>query len=332
VRSTGQAITIAQDVASRNYFAHFSVSLTGTLVYAPGAGTTADRRLVWVDRKGNATPIDAPGDDYVDPAISPDGKYFAICLRRLAEQTFAVYDVTRGVLMRLSGNGMRSVAPVWAPDGKSLYFDASGQGSKLGIYRMPADGSAMPALVRELPSSGHVTAIAGDHASLQLNDPSTGTDLWLLKLDGSEMKPFRKTNAIERQGSFSPDGRFIAYVSDESGRPEVYVEQVSGSIGRWQISTAGGEQPRWSHQGNEIFYRNGTKMMVVTVQTTPFSTTKAIEMFDLPYDRGGAVPGYDVAPDGQHFLMTLPEHPNPTEVRVIVGWPEELKKAGAVRP
>ena len=328
-RVTGPAVVIVQDVAARNYFAHFDVSQNGTLVYAPGLGTITERDLVWVDRSGKATKIDAAPEDYVDPSISPDGKYFVVCLRRLAEQSFGVYDISRGLMMRMGSNNMRSVAPVWAPDGKTLYFDGSGQNAKLGIYRMPADGSSPPTLVREMPSNAHLTSISGDHASLMLNDPTTNTDLWMLSLDGRDMKPFRKSSAIERQGSFSPDGKYIAYTSDESGRPEVYVEQIGGGPGRWQISTDGGEQPRWSRKGNEIFYRNGTKMMAVAVQLAPFSAAKAVELFDLPYDRGGAVPGYDVTPDGQRFLMTMPQHPNPTEIRVVVGWPEELKKGAA---
>jgi Tol biopolymer transport system component len=177
-----------------------------------------------------------------------------------------------------------------------------------------------------MSTNSHITSILAGHASVMVSDPSTGIDLWDMTLDGRELKPFRQTKANERQGSFSPDGKFLAYASDESGRSEVYVESVSGSGARWQISANGGEQPRWSHKGDEIFYRNGTKMMSVAVQTAPFSAAKPVELFDGNYDRGGAVPGYDVAPDGQHFLMTMPEHPNPTEIRVVVGWPEELKQ------
>ena len=323
---TGPAVLIAQDVAGRNFFGHYAVSATGTLIYAPGAGMTTARNFAWVDRKGKAAKIDAPADDYIDPSISPDGKHFVVCVRIGTEQALAVYDVGRGFMMRMSANHLRNAAPIWAPDSKTLYFDASGQGAKLGIYRMPADGSAAPVLVREMPSNAHITSISGDKASLMLNDPATNTDLWMLSLDGRELKPFRKTSATERQGSFSPDGKFLAYSSDESGRAEVYVEQASGSGARWQISTTGGEQPRWSHKGNEIFYRNGSKMMSVTVQATPFSAAKPVELFDVNYDRGGAVPGYDVAPDGQHFLMTAPERPNPTEIRVVIGWPEELQR------
>ena len=159
-----------------------------------------------------------------------------------------------------------------------------------------------------------------------LNDPSTNADLWTLTLDGRDLQPFRKTPATERQGSFSPDGKYIAYSSDESGRAEVYVESASGSGARWQISTTGGEQPRWSRKGNEIFYRTGNEVMSVTVQASPFSAAKPVELFDANYDHGGAVPGYDVAPDAQRFLMTAPERPNPTEIHVVIGWPEELKR------
>jgi Tol biopolymer transport system component len=323
---TGPAVVIAQNVAGRNFFAHYAVSATGTLVYAAGAGITPARNLVWVDRKGSAIKIDAPAGDYVDPSISPDGRHFVICVRNVTEQALAVYDVGRGVMMRMSANHLRNAAPIWAQDSKTLYFDAPGQDAKHGIYRMPADGSAAPVLVREMPSNAHMTSVLGDKASLMLNDPSTNTDLWTLTLDGRDLQPFRKTSATERQGSFSPDGKYLAYSSDESGHPEVYVEQASGSGARWQISTNGGEQPRWSRKGNEIFYRTGTKMMSVTVQGSPFSASKPVELFDANYDRGGAVPGYDVAPDGQHFLMIAPERPNPTEIRVVVGWPEVLKQ------
>ena len=331
---TGPAVVIAQDVAGGNFLAHYGVSATGTLVYAPGAGINAGRNLVWVDRKGNGRKIDAPAEDYIDPSVSPDGKRFVVCVRKINEQALAVYDVGRGVMMRMSGNHLRNASPIWSPDGKTLYFDAGGQSAKTAIYRMPADGSAAPELVREMPSIGHITSVLGDKASLMLNDPTTNTDLWTLSLDGRDLRPYRRTPAAERQGSFSPDGKYLAYSSNESGRVEVYVEQASGSGARWQISTNGGEQPRWSRKGNEIFYRNGSKMMSVTVQATPFSAAKPVELFDVNYDRGGAVAGYDVAPDGQHFLMTLPERPNPTEIRVVVGWPEELKRksSAATRP
>ncbi len=336
---TGTATIVAQGVSARNWFANFAVANDGTMVYAPGEGLGSAHMLVWVDRKGNATKIDVPAEDYVDPSIAPDGRHFVVCVRKLTEQALAIYDMERGVLMRMSGNRLRSAAPTWSADGKTIYFDSAGatkeagaaMNFKQGIYRMAADGSGEPSLVREMSTFAHVTSIFGNTGTLMLNDPTTNYDLWSLDLPTQQVKPFRKTNAAERQGAYSPDGKYLAYTSDESGRNEVYVETASGSGARWQISTNGGEQPRWSRKGNELFYRSGTKMMSVTVQMTPFLAGKPVELFDGNYDRGGAVPGYDVTPDGQHFLMTQPERPNPTELRVVIGGLDELKKTGAWR-
>jgi Tol biopolymer transport system component len=262
----------------------------------------------------------------VDPSIAPDEKRFVIAVRRVSEQALAVYDVQRGVLMRMSSNGARHAAPTWMPGGKTLVFDAAGPNLKLGVYRMAADGSGPPELVHELPANGHVTSVSPQgQASVMLNDPSTSTDVWLLDMNGDhQFRQFRRTPAMERQGSFSPDGRWLAYSSNESGRPEVYVEPVPGPGGRWQISSNGGEQPRWAHNGREIFYRSGTKMMGVKVETeAQFVAAKPVQLFDVDFDRGGAVAGYDVTPDGQSFLMVKSEQPSPKVIRVVIGWPRE---------
>jgi Tol biopolymer transport system component len=279
-----------------------------------------------VNRRGQAQKIDLPPNDYVDPSISPDGKRFAIAIRSVSEQQLAVFDTVRGVLMRIPANGTRNASPTWTPDGRELVVDASGSNQKHGIYRIAADGSSGPKLVCPLNANGHVTSIAQGRAVMMMADPATSSDLWTLDLDGrSEPQPFRRTPAMERQGSLSPDGKWMAYASNESGRSEIYVEPLPGPGGRWQISTNGGEQPRWARHGHEIFYRNGTKMLTVGVQTEgSFSASKPSELFDAGFDRGGAVAGYDATPDGKMFLMTRSERPNPTEIRVVVGWPEEI--------
>jgi Tol biopolymer transport system component len=206
------------------------------------------------------------------------------------------------------------------PDGKTLLFDAFLP--ERGIYRIASDGGLVPQLIRKTTLSSHVTAIAGDYAAVMVTDPATSTDLWLLSLrEPYEMRPFKRTPASERQASFSPDGRWMAYASNESGRSEIYVEPVPGPGGRWQVSANGGEQPRWVRNGREIIYRVGTKMMSVPVQVQPiFQAGKTVELFDRKFDRGGSVSGYDVTPDGRTFVMIRSEHPSPTEIRVIVGW------------
>lgn len=329
VRVTGPPEVLAKDVAGARWFGHFGASQNGTLIYVKGTNLTASRDVVWVDRKGVAQKVDAAALDYVDPSVDPDGKHFVVCIRTATEQSLAVYDRSSGGMMRMSNNTFRSAAPIYDSTGKYLYFDAVDAQGKRGIFRMLSDGSAAPELVREVPHFAHITSIANGRASVTLVDPDTKTDLWMMSLDGKEFAPFRKTPAAERQGSFSPDGKYLAYASDESGRSEIYVESASGSGARWQISVGGGEQPRWSKKGNEIFYRTGSKMLSVAVQENPFSASKPVELFDTSYDRGGAVAGYDVTPDGQHFLMSRSEEASPTEIRVIMNWTEQLKREAA---
>jgi Tol biopolymer transport system component len=319
----GSATQMASGVTEDNFVGQASASANGVLAYAPGPIGNFLRNLYLVNRSGVEQKLDIPPSGYIDPAVSPDGKRIAIALQYMNAQQLAVYDRDRGVLMRIvATNGSLSNAPVWTPDGKDLLFDSVGASQKRGIYRVAADGSSPPQLVHETTISSHVTSVEGGHAAVMVNDPVTSADLWLLSLGAqSDMHAFKQTSATERQGTLSPDGRWMAYVSNESGRSEIYVEPVPGPGGRWQISTSGGEQPRWVRNGREIVYRNGTKMMSSAVQIQPaFAAAKPVELFDRKFDRGGAVTGYDVTPDGQTFVMTRSEKANPTEIRVVVGW------------
>jgi eukaryotic-like serine/threonine-protein kinase len=318
----GSAVQVASGVTEDNFVGQASASGNGVLAYAPGPVGNLLRNLYSVSRSGVEQKLDAPAAGYIDPAISPDGKRVALAVQYVSAQQLAVYDRERGVLMRVVANGALNNAPVWTPDGKDLLFDSVGTSEKRGLYRAAADGSSAPQLVHETTISSHMTSVAGGYAAVMVNDPASSADLWLLRLGSQpEMRPFKQTPAAERQGTLSPDGHWMAYASNESGRSEIYVEPVPGPGGRWQISTNGGEQPRWVRTGREIVYRNGTKMMSAAVQTQPtFGAAKPIELFDRKFDRGGTVGGYDVTPDGQTFVMTRSEQANPTEIRVVVGW------------
>jgi Tol biopolymer transport system component len=321
---TSPARLLANGVDQHDLVPQFDASQNGLLAFVPGEPGNFTRSLYWLDRHGNATRIALPSEDYVDPAISPDGKRFAICIRRTIEQQLAVYDIERGVLLRLSRFGTRNAAPAWASDGKSVLYDGSGSDLKFGIYSTAADGSNSPELLHPLTSNAHVTSVSPKGiAVVQANDPATMVDLYMLSLSGShDLTAFRRTPAVEREGSFSPDGNYVAYASSESGRSEIFVERVGGGTGRWQVSTAGGEQPRWCHNGQELFYRNGSRIYSVAVDTRQtFAASPPAEVFNVDFDRGGAVSGYDVSPDGQRFLVTRSDQPNPTEVRFVMNWP-----------
>lgn len=146
--------------------------------------------------------------------------------------------------------------------------------------------------------STHVTSVAGDYAALAVSDPATSTDLWILHMSHPvDRRLFKRTSAAERQGALSPDGHWMAYASNESGRSEIYIEPVPGPGGRRQLSSDGGEEPRWVRNGKEITYRSGTKMMSVPVPVQPtLQVGKPVVLFDGKFDRGMGVAGYDVTP------------------------------------
>jgi Tol biopolymer transport system component len=322
LRLLGTPAEIETGVNEVNYVPQASASRTGVLAYAPGPAGDFFRNLFLVNRKGVERKLDLPPNDYIDPAFSPDGKRIALVIRSV--QQLEVLEPDRGAVTSLAPN-FSNFAPTWTPDGKNLLLDAFDASRQHGIYRVAADGSSEPQLLRTISQTSHITSIGGDYAAVMVNDPVTTTDLWLLSLHTPyDMQPFKRTPAVERQGALSPDGRWLAYASNESGRSEIYVEPVPGPGGRRQLSSEGGGQPRWVRNGREIIYRNGTKVMSVPVQLRrDFQFGKVVELFDRKFDPGAAVAGYDVSPDGQTFVMTRSERDNPTEIRVVIVWPDK---------
>jgi len=326
----GNPSQIETGVTEENYVPQASAARAGVLAYAPGPAGNFARDLFLVNRQGIERKLDLPPKDYIDPAFSPDGKRIAIVIR----------SVQQLEILERDGGTVTSIAPTfanfaanWTTDGKSLLFDAiprspersfaTDASRQRGLYRIAANGSSAPELIRTTPQVSHITSVAGNYAAVMVNDAVTNTDLWLLGMRPPyEMQPFKRTPAVERQGSLSPDGHWMAYESNESGRSEIYVEPVPGPGGRKQISMEGGEQPRWVRNGREITYRSGTKMMSVSMQLQPsFQAGKPVALFDRKFDRGGAVAAYDVTTDGQMFVMTRSERDNPTEIRVVLNWP-----------
>jgi serine/threonine protein kinase len=321
VQILGSPTEIETGVNEENYIAQATASRTGVLAYAPGPAGNFLRNLFLVNRTGQEQKLDVPPNDYVDPAFSPDGKRIAVVIRSV--QKLEVLERDRGGVTSIVTNLTSYFAPVWTLDGRNLLLDGFNTSRERGIYRVAADGGSEPELMRQTPHVSHITSIGGEYGAVMVSDPVTNTDLWLLGLRSPhEMRPFKNSTAVERQGALSPDGGWMAYASNESGRSEIYVGPVPGPGGRRQISSLGGEQPRWVRNGKEIVYRNGTKMMSVPVQVRPdLQTGKPIELFDRKFDRGAAVNAYDVTSDGQTFVMTRSERDNPTEIRIVIGWP-----------
>jgi serine/threonine-protein kinase len=324
---TGPSVPLSVDVLTRTAYgsAQFAFSREGSLVYVPGA-SAPERTLVWVDRNGASRPLTGSRRDYEHPRLSPDGKRLAVTTWE-DKAHLSVYDLERDALTRLSGP--EGNQPIWSPDGGRITY----RSAPFELVWRAADGSGPIEKLASLTGAGEPSSWSPDGKALAFTDvhPSSGADIWVLSLDGArEPRPFVQTNAAEAGGAFSPDGRWIAYDSKESGRLEVYVQPFPGPGGRWQVSTEGGRQAHWAKNGREIFYRSGDKMMVVEVETNPsFRVSRPELLFEGNYAGGVEAFGsanYDVTADGRRFVMIRTEEETaPTEVHVVLHWAEELK-------
>jgi Tol biopolymer transport system component len=288
-------------------------------------------RLVWVARNGAEQPISAPVRAYIFQRISPEGGRVAVDIREQESQVW-LYDLIRGTLTRLTFEGSLSLSAVWAPEGKRLAVQSNKDGP-LNIFWEPADGSSGLERLTTSESLQFPMSWSRDGQLLAFGeiDPNSGYDIWVLRLSDRKAQPFLRTPFNESVPQFSPDGHWLAYVSDETGRWEIYVQSYPGPGGKWQISTDGGMEPVRNPNGRELFYRKGDKMMAVDIATQPsFNAGKPRILFEGRYERTPATgPNYDISPDGQRFLMLKPseqEAAAPTQINVVLNWFEELKR------
>jgi len=324
---TGDSVPVVQGVRQTTTgFVDYSISDNGTLVYVPSTGGL-DGTLVWVDRQGLATPLIEDRQAYRRPRLSPDGQRVAVAFQSEANSDIWIYDIGRGTRMRLTVEG-NNESPVWTPDGTRVTFWSDRDGIQ-DLYLKPADGSGQAELLLNM-NSGNIlipTSWSPDGESLAFYDVTSSRDIWVLPR-GGDGAPFVVTAFNEGSPLFSPDGRWLAYGSNESGRDEIYVQPYPGPGVKWPISTEGGTEPRWSADGRELFYRLGDKMMVVEVQSEPaFTSGRPQLVFEVPYLRDQfATSNYDISPDGQRFLMIKADQAEVPQINVVLNWFEELKR------
>ena len=333
----GEPITLIENVQTTTTGrTQYALSRTGTLIYipsSPGSGSGAARSMVWMDRKGQETRINAPPRAYGQQTISPDGRLVALST---FDQDGAVWiwDLRSETLRRLTFGGGIDVSPLWTPDGRSIIFSSTRDGRVNNIYRQPADGSGSAerltvSAVQQFPQS--VTPDGSRLIGEELRSGSDDLVSWpAAGGNDAAAETLLGTPAAEHGGRLSPNGRYLAYESNESGRVEIYVRpfpNVSG--GRWQISTNGGMSIQWGPNGRELFYVEPSgAMMAVRVETNErtFANGAPTKLFDLPSARDA---GFSVDRDGQRFLLVkeAPADPNapPPQIVVVVGWFEELK-------
>jgi len=289
-------------------------------------------RLTWVDRTGRVEPVDLPAAMYFDVAISPDGQRAAVTVIGGTGGDAWVYDFSRKTFTRLTFVGSTRT-PVWSPDGKSIYFTTLTVDNSLQIARVPADGGGEQEVVAVVPNTLYLRGIFGESRAALVDYTSTNQlqDLGVLPFGkDAKIQPLITTQFDEFAASLSPDRRWVAYQSNETTRYEVYVREASGKGGRWQVSSLGGEEPRWSADGRELYFRNDTRMMVARINPgASFQNDTPQLLFEGVYNlRSDSGISYDVSGNGR-FLMIRPtdDDATPAGVRMILNWTDTLKQA-----
>jgi eukaryotic-like serine/threonine-protein kinase len=335
----GQPVTVLEGVlmSRTTGVANFSLAANGDLFYAPGQADGGARTLALVDRRGNAERLPLPARSYLHPRISPDGHKLAIEIEGSNHDIY-VYDFASGVLSNITTDGI-SHWPIWSPDGQWIGY-RSGPMGRYGLWQVRADRSRPPEQIQGIGQSQSVGSYSPDGRAMVYLIMGQGVPpkLAIAPLDGQGApQPLGESRFAEGSPKVSPDGRWLAYCSNESGRPQVYVQAFPGPGPKVQVSNDGGTDPVWRRTGEELFYRNGDAMVAVPVTPT-FSAGRPQELWKGHYSHGMSsscgAPGvtssnYDVTPDGQRFLMIEDAHQDLGTARhmvVVQNWADELRR------
>ncbi len=346
---------VEQVMTSATGAANFAISRGGTLVFVPGSASGPvgiQRSLVWVTRQGREEPLNAPLRAYVIPRLSPDGTRVALDVRD-QEQDIWIWDLGRRTLTRLTFEAGPDTYPVWTPDGRRIVF-SSVRGGPFNLYWQASDGTGGVERLTTSPNVQNATSISPDGSRVILWEvsPKTAPDILAWTLGGPATAPgaaaqppavqsradvLVQTTFTEFAAEVSPDGRWLAYASNESGELQIYVRPFPNvNSGRWQVSSGGGTKPVWARSGRELFYvdANG-HLTAVPVQAagSTFVAGNPTKLFEGRYFLGGPPHHtYDVSPDGQRFLMIKDstateqtQNATPASLVVVLNWFEELK-------
>lgn len=338
----GSAVVIVDGVSALagNTSMFFSVSRNGALAFLPDADTPA-KQLTWVDRSGKQ--LDTVGEPgaYLSLALSPDGRMLATEQPDPAAKTsdIRVLDLVRATSTRLTFDPADDMMPVWSPDGKKIAYTSRRRG-KWQVYMRDASGSGEEELTYEMDHALYAEDWSPDGRTLALDYQVPGgsaANVWLLPLDSRKPEPFSQSRFFEAVPSFSPDGRWLAYESVESGRTEVYVKPAGGQKGKWQISNSLGITPYWRGDGKELFYESPDppgKIMAVDIAVKDGAIQAGIPHALFSVDEGLAVfnrptRAWAVTRDGQKFIVNVPQKQERVNgFQVILNWTSLLQKDG----
>jgi hypothetical protein len=331
LKTTGEPVPLAEQIGTDFVgLARFSVSRDGVLAYRTGE---SGNRVIWVDRSGKELETLVDKGDYQDPVFSPARDQLALEINepRVGKSDIWLRDLTRGVNSRFTFDPSNAYGPVWTPKGDAIVYTSERDGAA-GIYEKSTLGQGEEKLLARLDGLFFPTSMLPDGSAVayQIRNPKTGFDIMILpRTQGAKPFTFRATPFNDSNARFSPDGKFIAYVSNESGRNEIYVQPYPGPGRTWQISTTGGTDIQWRSDGKELYYRAlDQKLMAVEVQLAPtFQAGIPQPMFLGHVASGPAVTKYAPDPTGQKFLVVSTlgrEFLTPTTV--VLNWPAALGK------
>lgn len=335
---TGPAVSVLQGVFLRqSELSFWDVSRNGTLVQASGS---TDGTLVSVSRTGEAEPLVAGTRRYRRPRASPDGSRIVVEVDPTGEGLTANAFTANGTIDLWMVNraaqtftrftfGAKSADPAWTRDGRRVAFARQAKDSSFDIYWQLADGSGSAELLYEAPGSQWPYGFTPDGKTMLFDEMVGGAPIRIATVavpGGKTAKPAMESEFINRLGELSPDGKWLAYTSNESGHTDVYVRAFPGPGAKWAVSNNGGDQVLWNPNGRELFYRDGAKIIAVGVSTSPtFEVLKRTVLFDDRFAVAGTL-NWDVFPDGNHFVMVQPADRD-AKLVVTVNWLTELNRA-----
>lgn len=324
----GAPVPVLDDLHTRPLFgaSAYDVSREGTLVYVSGEAHLSQNRLVWVDRDGGMKPLIPEPGAYTWAHASSRGDQLAIMVSG-ANDTLWIQDIDRETLSPFV-RGFDNGAPLWTPDASRLVFESNRAGT-YQIYSTLADGPGDVDRLSQGEYEQEPESFSPDGNTLLFTEihPQTSSDIWALEMTGTrEPTPLLVTDADETNPRVSPDGRWLAYQSDESGPIEIYVQAFTEPGRRWQVSPDGGANPQWHPVEGELFYRRGDAMMAVDVTgDSELKIGVPRALFEVPQSPPGL--NYTISADGERFVMIIPEpRPEVTELRLVLNWTEELKR------
>ena len=325
LESTGPEAVVVRGVAGEADTGNgqFGVSRTAILVYETALDTQT--RLAFVDRGGGIEMLHQDFRVMRNPRLEPNGRHIVVSITEDRTSDVWMFELERGTFDRFTSDG-GPVTAEWSPDGNLISYQSNHTG-KYEVFIEPADRVGA-ARILDLAVEGVFDAIVWHPDGQTLAYGAEPGDIWTTTLDGTEHQQFTDTEFVEGLAAFSPDGNWVAFMSQEEGREQVYVTPYPGPGRRQVVSTEGGDEPRWSRDGSELFYRRGTEMMAVSFDPAanpPLGRPQQLFSVSSPLDPWN-VPNYDVTRDGRFLMLIADQNAEPPQLVVVLNWFEELRR------